>query len=143
MKLILNSFVVGFLFSLGLGISGMTQPQKILGFLDIFGNWDASLMFVMGGAVGLHLITYKLIRKRVHPIFDDKWHIPTNKKITPQLIIGSLLFGVGWGLAGYCPGPAIVSLVTGQFEVILFVSSMLFGMLIFKLVEKNLPFKKV
>jgi uncharacterized membrane protein YedE/YeeE len=143
MKLILNSFVVGFLFSLGLGISGMTQPQKILGFLDIFGNWDASLMFVMGGAVGLHLITYKLIRKRVHPIFDDKWHIPTNKKITPQLIIGSLLFGVGWGLAGYCPGPAIVSLVTGHFEVILFVSSMLFGMLIFKLVEKNLPFKKV
>jgi uncharacterized membrane protein YedE/YeeE len=84
------------------------------------------------------IITYKLIRKRIHPIFDDKWHIPTNKKITPQLIIGSLLFGVGWGLAGLCPGPALVGLVLVPKKAILFVGAMILGMGLYRWVEQRL-----
>lgn len=126
------SFIVGVLFSIGLGLSGMTQPQKVIGFLDIFGAWDGSLIFVMGGAVGFHLITYKLIRRRKTPLLDTQWHVPTNKDISLRLILGALLFGAGWGLAGYCPGPAVTSLVTGHNQTILFVAAMLIGMFSFK-----------
>lgn len=143
MKKNIISLIVGILFALGLGLAGMTQPQKVIGFLDIFGAWDPSLIFVMGGAVIFHLITYKLIRKRQTPLLDTKWHVPTNKDISPRLIIGATLFGAGWGLAGYCPGPALTALVTGHSQTILFVSAMLAGMILFKLVENKLPFKKV
>lgn len=132
------SLTVGILFALGLGLSGMTQPQKVIRFLNVFGSWDPSLIFVMGGAVGLHLMTYRLIRKRQTPIFEGKWHVPTNKDISPRLFWGAVLFGAGWGLAGYCPGPALTSLVTGHGQTILFVTSMLSGMLLFKRVEKTL-----
>lgn len=142
MKKNLVSLLVGILFAIGLGLSGMTQPQKVIGFLDIFGAWDPSLLFVMGGAVGFHMITYKLVRARKTPLLDTKWHVPNNKDISPRLITGAILFGAGWGLAGYCPGPALTALVSGHRQTILFVSAMLFGMFIFKLVEKNLPFKK-
>lgn len=138
MKKSLISFTVGILFALGLGISGMTQPQKVIGFLNIFGSWDASLFFVMAGAVGFHLFTYKLIRKRQTPIFDGKWHIPTNKEISLRLILGSVLFGAGWGLGGYCPGPAITSIAAGHSQTILFITSMLAGMFLFKVAEKTL-----
>ena len=142
MKKNIISLVVGILFALGLGLSGMTQPEKVIGFLDIFGKWDPSLIFVMGGAVSFHLITYRLIRKKQTPLFDTHWHVPTNKDISPRLIVGAVMFGVGWGLAGYCPGPALTSLVTGQSQTILFVSAMLAGMFLFKLVENKLSFKK-
>lgn len=142
MKKNITSLCVGILFALGLGISGMTQPQKVIGFLDIFGAWDPSLIFVMGGAVGFHLFTYRLVRQRATPFFDNKWHVPTNKDISPRLILGAVLFGAGWGLAGYCPGPALTSLVTGQTQTIYFILAMLAGMFLFKFVETKLPFKK-
>lgn len=142
MKKNIISLIVGILFALGLGLSGMTQPQKVIGFLDIFGQWDPSLIFVMGGAVGFHLITYKLIRSRKTPLLDNKWHVPTNKDISPRLVTGAILFGAGWGLAGYCPGPAMTALATGHSQTILFASAMLAGMFLFKIIEHKLPFKK-
>lgn len=142
MKKNIISLIVGILFALGLGLSGMTQPQKVIGFLDIFGQWDPSLIFVMGGAVGFHLVTYKLIRNRKTPLLDNKWHVPTNKDISPRLVTGAILFGAGWGLAGYCPGPAMTAIATGYSQTLLFVSAMLAGMFLFKLAEHKLPFKK-
>ncbi|NUN05150.1 MAG: YeeE/YedE family protein [Bdellovibrio sp.] len=142
MKNSLAALLVGFIFALGLGISGMTQPQKVVRFLDIFGNWDPSLMFVMAGAIVVHLVTYRLIRKRSSPLISAHWHVPTKKEITPALVVGSLLFGVGWGLAGFCPGPAMTSLASFELKPFVFVLSMLMGMLLFRLVDKKIQFKK-
>ncbi len=142
MKNNLSAWIVGFVFSLGLGISGMTQPQKVVGFLDIFGNWDPSLIFVMLGSIAVHFVTYKLIRKRSSPLFSAQWHLPQSNKITPSLVIGSIVFGAGWGLAGYCPGPAITSLASMQMRPALFVIGMLGGMFIFKLLDAKLKFKR-
>lgn len=138
----LISLIVGAFFAIGLGLSGMTQPQKIIGFLDVFGAWDPTLIFVMASAVSFHLITYKLISARKSPLLDSQWYVPNNKDISPRLILGATIFGAGWGLAGYCPGPALTALVTGHYQTTLFVSAMLFGMFTFKLVEKKLPFNK-
>jgi len=137
-----TSFLIGFLFSLGLGIAGMLQPAKIISFLDIFGSWDPSLLFVMIGAIGIHAPLYYLIRKRKSPIFSIQWHVPNSKEITPQLIIGSILFGIGWGLAGYCPGPALVSLGSFQSNALIFVSTMIITMILYQKVEKNLAKQK-
>lgn len=142
MKNGLAALVVGFVFAIGLGISGMTQPQKVVGFLDLFGNWDPSLIFVMVGGILVHFVTYKLIRKRNSPLLSPEWHVPTKKEITPALVIGSLLFGVGWGLAGYCPGPAVTSLASFESQPVIFVLSMLAGMFLFRLLDKKLKFKK-
>lgn len=136
------SFLVGLIFALGLGISGMTQPQKVIGFLDLTGAWDPSLIFVMAGAVGLHFLTYRLVRKKQTPLLDKIWHVPTSKEITPQLVVGSMMFGIGWGLAGYCPGPALTSLAGLNSRTLIFVASMVAGMIVFKLVEKQLMAKR-
>lgn len=141
-KNILVAFVVGVLFALGLGISGMTQPQKVIGFLDIFANWDPSLLFVMGGAVGVHWVTYRWIVKRPAPLFSARWHLPQKTDLTYALVIGSLLFGVGWGLAGFCPGPALTSLASLQVKPIYFVLSMIVGMYLFRLFDKFFPAKR-
>lgn len=125
------SFAVGLLFATGLAISGMTQPQKVIGFLNPW-DWDPSLLFVMLGAVGVHLVSYPLIRRRASPLLDTKWHVPTRKDVTTRLIMGSALFGIGWGLAGFCPGPALTSLASGDIRSALFVGAMIFGMLLFK-----------
>lgn len=137
MKNNLTSLVVGLIFALGLGISGMTKPEKVIGFLDFFGNWDPSLMFVMAGAIGVHFFAYKLIRTKARPLFSEIWHFSTTQKVTPALIIGSIIFGVGWGLAGYCPGPAVVSLATFQRGPFVFVTAMLLGMWIFKIIDQK------
>lgn len=142
MKNNLSSFAVGFVFALGLGISGMTQPQKVIGFLDIFGKWDASLIFVMLGSILVHFITYKLIRKRNSPLLSAHWHVPQKTKLTKSLIIGSILFGVGWGLAGYCPGPALTGVGLLQSGSLLFVGSMLVGMYVFKMLDKKYKFDR-
>lgn len=142
MKQNIISFIVGIIFALGLGLSGMTQPQKVIGFLDLFGNWDPSLMFVMGGAIGVHALVYFLVRKKARPLFEEQWSIPSKKEITPALVIGAILFGMGWGLAGYCPGPAITSLATLSNSVFLFVGSMLTGMIVFKLVDSQMQLKR-
>lgn len=135
------SFIVGFIFAIGLAISGMTQPQKIIGFLNPL-NWDSSLLFVMVGAVGVHILTYPFITKRSSPILDTKWHIPTRKDITVRLVIGSAIFGIGWGLGGYCPGPGLASLSTGDMRTLLFVAAMLVGMQTFKVTEPYLKLKE-
>ena len=133
MKNNVAALIVGIIFAVGLGIAGMTRPEKILGFLDVLGKWDASLAFVMVGAISVHAIAYRLIRRRSSPLFSTQFHVPTSKDLTPSLIIGSFIFGVGWALAGYCPGPAVAAVASFQFRPILFVFSMLGGMLLFRI----------
>ncbi len=142
MKNFAASFFVGLLFALGLGLSGMTQPQRVVAFLDFFGSWDPSLIFVMGGALAVHFVTYRWIRKRPSPLFSVDWHIPTKTELTPSLIFGSVLFGIGWALGGFCPGPALTSLATSNLSVFVFLGSMLAGMVVFKSVDKLIKFKK-
>lgn len=132
MKSAIAALIVGFLFALGLGVSGMTQPAKVIGFLDVFGHWDPSLIFVMAGAIIVHFVTYRWIRRRPSPLYSPHWHVPQKNEITPALVVGAILFGIGWGLAGYCPGPAITSLAAFTPESLLFVISMLGGMLLFR-----------
>lgn len=134
MKNIWISFFCGIIFSLGLVISGMTNPDKVIGFLDIFGAWDPSLAFVMGGAVLVNLVSFKLILKR-KPYFADKHLIPSNSTIDKKLIVGSVFFGIGWGLIGICPGPAIANLITFDVNLLVFLVSLIVGMLAFRLFE--------
>jgi uncharacterized membrane protein YedE/YeeE len=124
------ALLVGVLFALGLGISGMTQPQKVLGFLEIGIGWNPALLFVMLAAIPIHFLAYLFIKGQRAPFLDNKFHIPDNQEITKPLIIGSVLFGIGWGLGGYCPGPAIASLGGGSFEAAIFVAAMIAGMLL-------------
>lgn len=142
MKNNLSSFTVGFIFAIGLAISGMTNPEKVIGFLNLFHNWDPSLIFVMVGAIAIHFILYKLIRKRTTPLLSHHWHVPQKTKITKSLIAGSFLFGIGWGLAGFCPGPAIVSLASLKSAPIIFILSMMAGMFLFKLLDKKFKFDR-
>ena len=142
MKNAFAALVVGFVFAIGLGVSGMTQPQKVVGFLDLFGNWDPSLVFVMMGAIAVHFVSYRLICRRSTPLLDTKWHVPTKTELTPALIVGAVLFGAGWGLAGFCPGPAVTSLASFEPRVFYFVISMLVGMYLFRLVDKKLKLQK-
>jgi uncharacterized protein len=127
----LVAFVSGLLFAVGLGIAGMTDPAKVLAFLDMFGgNWDPSLMFVMGGAILVYAPVYHLLVKhRDAPKFGDRFHWPTAKDIDVKLVIGSALFGIGWGLAGLCPGPALVATVTGTVPLLVYAAAMIGGML--------------
>jgi uncharacterized membrane protein YedE/YeeE len=115
------SFVAGLLFAVGLGVSGMTDPRKVLGFLDVFGQWDASLALVMAGAIGVHLPFLRLVRAR-RPMAT-----PGDDRIGGRLVLGAVVFGVGWGLSGYCPGPALVSLASGRGAVLVFVVAMVAG----------------
>lgn len=131
------AFTVGFVFAIGLAVAGMTQPQKIIGFLSPWA-WDPSLLFAMLGAVGVHIVAYTLVRKRASPLLDTKWHVPTRKDVTSRLMIGSALFGIGWGLGGFCPGPGVTSLVSGDFQPVLFVGAMIVGMIAFKKTESYL-----
>jgi len=125
------AFICGILFSIGLGISGMTQPQKVIGFLDVLGEWDPSLVFVMGGAVISYLLLQLLIQRRFSkPMLGERFQIPSRKDLDRSLIFGALLFGMGWGLGGYCPGPAITSLGSGSVNAVLFVVAMAMGMLL-------------
>ena len=124
----LSAFFCGWLFAIGLGIAGMTQPAKIIGFLDVAGTWDASLLLVMGGAVTLGLVSFPLVLRRRAPILEEHFLLPEKSTIDRRLLSGAALFGVGWGLSGYCPGPALVSLVTGNPSLIVFVLSMLAGL---------------
>jgi len=128
----LISLLVGFLFALGLGMSGMTQNSIVRGFFDLFGSWNYSLAGVMIGAISVHATVYYFIKKRTTPLLDSKFYLPTSKDIDRRIIFGPAIFGIGWGIAGVCPGPAIVSLMGGKVEMILFVLSMLGGMVVFK-----------
>ena len=131
----ITAFIVGFIFALGLGISGMTQPQKVVGFLDIFGHWNPALGMVMVGAILFHGLAFYRIRQLESPLLGGKFQIPTSRDINGRLLIGAGLFGVGWGMAGFCPGPAITSLASGNRESFIFVLAMLLGMGFFRMVQ--------
>jgi hypothetical protein len=128
----LIEFFVGLLFGFGLLLSGMTDPGKVIGFLDVFGNWDPSLAFVMAGAIAIGLFAFALAKKKTSTFLGTELHLPKYNKIDKPLLVGALLFGAGWGLAGFCPGPAIVSLASGQSKAAVFVIFMVFGMLVFE-----------
>jgi uncharacterized membrane protein YedE/YeeE len=126
----LVAFVAGALFGAGLLVSGMTVPAKVIGFLDVFGAWDASLVLVMLGAIGVHFIAYRLISGRPSPLLGASWALPTRRDIDLKLLAGAAVFGLGWGLSGYCPGPAVVSLASGGAGTLVFFLAMLVGMLV-------------
>jgi uncharacterized membrane protein YedE/YeeE len=126
---VIIALLSGILFGLGLAISGMANPAKVLNFFDAFGSFDPSLALVMAGALPVTLIGYRLVLKRHAPIFADRFHLTTSKDLDGRLIGGSALFGLGWGLSGFCPGPAIASLVTLSPEPVIFIIAMLAGML--------------
>ncbi len=121
-------FMSGVVFAVGLALAGMTRPQKVIGFLDFFGSWDPSLMFVMVGAIGVNLVLLWLMLRRGKPVHAERFQIPTRTELDPRLIGGAALFGVGWGLGGYCPGPALSSLTTGSLSVLVFIVAMTVGM---------------
>ena len=127
----LIAFGIGLIFGIGLLVSNMTQPEKVLGFLDFFGRWDPSLAFVMGGALVVSTAGYYLARQRGKSVFGEALHLPTKRDIDPRLLGGALIFGVGWGLAGICPGPAIANLGFFSQPAILFVVAMLAGMAVY------------
>ncbi len=124
------AFASGLVFALGLGLSGMTRPSKVLGFLDVAGSWDPSLAFVMVGAIGVHFLFVRRARRRASPRMAPRFTWPPEGRIDARLLAGAALFGIGWGLAGYCPGPSLVALASFGPGVLLFVSAMAAGTLI-------------
>jgi len=123
------AFLVGALFAFGLALSGMTLPSKVIGFLDVFGHWDPSLAFVMAGAVVSYFVFFRALRGTA-PVLGDTFYIPAAREIDRPLVVGSALFGMGWGVAGYCPGPALTSLGTLSTDVLVFVAAMIAGMVL-------------
>ena len=138
MKHRISEFAVGLLFGIGLILSGMTDPGKVIGFLDLSGAWDPSLALVMGGAILVGVFAFALAKKRTTTFLGGAMHLPSSNDIDKRLLAGSLLFGVGWGLVGLCPGPAIADLVLAFRPVAIFVIAMLGGMALFKLLDRAL-----
>jgi uncharacterized membrane protein YedE/YeeE len=134
---LVSALFVGLMFGLGLIVSGMTDPSKVIGFLDVAGAWDPSLAFVMGGAICVGLIAFRFARTRSHAMLGGAIELPTARDIDRRLVLGGLTFGVGWGLAGYCPGPALASLATGGSKPLIFTLAMLAGMAIFEVLERR------
>lgn len=132
MKENLMALVAGLLFGLGLGLSQMIDRDRVLGFLDVTGIWDPTLLFVLGGAVAVTVIAFRFVLRLSQPILTEKFHLPTKKDIDKPLIIGAALFGVGWGIAGYCPGPGITALVLGIWNPVLFMMAFVAGSLAYK-----------
>ncbi len=121
-------YLVGLVFGLGISMSGMANPAKVINFFDIAGTWDPSLIFVMGGALVVTFIGYRVVLARPHPIFDGQFHLPGKTDLDARLIGGSALFGVGWGISGFCPGGALPALGTGNADVFVFVAALIAGM---------------
>lgn len=122
------AFICGAVFAIGLALAGMTQPLKIIGFLDVFGSWDPSLVFVLASAVGVYYISFQLVVKRKRPLVGPKFHIPTRKDVDVRSITGGLLFGAGWGISGLCPGPILTTLGTGTIPVLVLMLTMIIGL---------------
>jgi hypothetical protein len=126
----------GALFGVGLAMSGMTDPRRVLGFLDVAGAFDPTLMFVLGGAVTTTLVLFRRVLRRDRPVLADAFQLSNLKHVDPKLLGGAALFGVGWGIAGYCPGPALANLGVGAIEALWFVPAMLAGMLLHRVVNR-------
>ena len=133
----LSSLLAGLVFGLGLIVSGMANPAKVIGFLDVAGRWDPSLALVMAGAIAVGAIAFALARTRTASFLDAPMRLPTDKRIDRRLLAGALVFGVGWGIAGFCPGPALVAIGMGSAKAVVFVVAMLAGMGIFQIAEKR------
>lgn len=133
--LALTSLLAGLVFGLGLMVSGMANPAKVLGFLDLFGRWDPSLALVMAGAIAVGAVAFALARRRSVSLLGAAMKLPAASHIDRRLVLGSLLFGIGWGVAGFCPGPALVALGMGEIKAVVFVLAMLAGMVLFELLE--------
>jgi uncharacterized membrane protein YedE/YeeE len=133
---LLSAFAAGLVFGIGLILSGMTDPGKVTGFLDVSGAWDPSLAFVMGGAILVGLVAFRVAGRRAKTFLGGAMHLPHRRDIDKRLVSGSLLFGIGWGLAGFCPGPALVSLAAGVDGAAIFVAAMLAGMALYQLSER-------
>lgn len=136
MKQGLLALVAGLVFGIGLAISGMMDPSRVRGFLDIFGAWDPTLAFVMGGASAVMMLVWPIQRRLEAPVITGKFHLPTAKDIDGRLVTGAAMFGVGWGLAGLCPGPGLASLLVNPVQAGAFVLSMIAGMTAFRLFEQ-------
>jgi uncharacterized membrane protein YedE/YeeE len=133
----LGAFLAGLVFGIGLILSGMTDPGKVIGFLDIAGNWDPSLAFVMAGAILVGFFAFLLAQRRTRSFLGGAMQLPQRRDIDARLVGGSVVFGVGWGLAGFCPGPALVSFGSGQDKAAVFVAAMLVGMLAYTIAERT------
>jgi uncharacterized protein len=139
----LGALLAGILFGLGLAVSQMINPAKVLGFLDFAGAWDPSLAVVMAGALGVTAVGYRLALSRPAPLLAARFDLPTLREIDRRLLAGAVLFGIGWGLVGYCPGPAIASLAFGMKESLIFVGAMLAGMALFRASNRKPPLTSV
>ena len=137
----ITAFLAGLLFGSGLILSGMSNPAKVLAFLDLAGRWDPSLMFVMLGAILVAAIAFRVGGERARTVFGGHIHMPGASGIDARLVLGSVTFGVGWGLVGYCPGPALTSLSVGGWPTLLFVAAMIAGMVVFEAVERILAWR--
>lgn len=135
-KHIISALLVGLIFGIGLILGGMTNPAKVLGFLDLAGQWDPSLAFVMGGAIAVGLVAFRIAGGRPTSLLGEPMRLPKGTDIDQRLIIGSLVFGAGWGLAGFCPGPALVAFGSGSLKATVFVAAMLVGMGLFEGIER-------
>jgi len=134
---IVSAFIVGLVFGIGLIVAGMTNPAKVQGFLDLAGHWDPSLAFVMGGAILVGLVAFRFAGRRERSLLGQAMRLPAATRIDRRLVLGGLAFGVGWGLAGFCPGPALASLATGSGKARIFTVAMLAGMLLFEVLERK------
>lgn len=128
MPVVFAAFFSGLVFAVGLAVGGMTDPMKVVSFLDVTGAWDPSLAFVMGGAILVYAPIYHFVTKRTRPLLHHAFHLPTRKDIDARLVAGGILFGLGWGVGGFCPGPAVVSAASLRGDVLTFVASMFVGM---------------
>ncbi|MDC0722841.1 DUF6691 family protein [Nannocystis bainbridge] len=136
---VLVALLSGLVFALGLGLAGMTRPENVLAFLDLAGAWDPALMLVLGGAAGLYMLAAPLVLRRGRPLLAPRFHLPQRSRVDRSLLAGAALFGLGWGLVGLCPGPALVGLAGGSGDLALFVAAMLAGMFLFTRVEAPSP----
>ena len=134
--LILGALLAGLIFGIGLIVSGMANPANVLGFLDLAGSWNPSLAFVMAGAIGVASVGFAMARRRDRSLSGAPMRMPTATRIDRRLLVGSAVFGAGWGLAGLCPGPALVNLGSGEPDAVLFVIAMLVGMVVFSVIER-------
>ena len=136
---IFTSLLAGLVFGLGLIVSGMANPAKVLGFLDLTGRWDPSLALVMAGAIIISFFAFLVAQKRTRSLIGADMRLPGGRQIDRRLVVGGLLFGIGWGIAGFCPGPGLVALGMGEVKALVFVASMLTGMITFEFLERRRP----